>query len=122
MVGFMATDFHWSMDFFGWVSWVELVARCVSGGFETEFSGFCKGYGLGSGGGYGEWSSVISVVGILSVDSGSLTSGGDLDGSLENRLSITWLISSSFRSLPRPIGVSPIAMILATSCSFWACI
>ena len=29
---------------------------------------------------------------------------------------------SSFRSLPRPVGVSPIAMILATICGVRACI
>ena len=44
---------------------MELVARCVSGGFEIGGSGFGKGSGLGSGGGDGEWSGVIGVVGIL---------------------------------------------------------
>ena len=33
------------------------------------------------------------VVGIFSVDGGSSTSGGELAGSSENRLSITWLIA-----------------------------
>ena len=44
------------------------MARCVSGGFETDGLGFGKGSGLGSGGGDGEWSGIIGVVGILSVD------------------------------------------------------
>ena len=57
------------------------MAQCVSGGFKTDGSSFGKGFGLGSGGGDGEWSSVIGVVGILSVDSGSSTSSGELDGS-----------------------------------------
>ena len=84
---------------------MELAAQCVSRGVETGSSGFGKGSGLGGDGGDGEWSSVIGVVGILSVDSGSSTSGGELDGSSENRLSITWLIAkiyswlSSFESL-----------------------
>ena len=77
---------------------MELVARCVSGGFETSGSGFGKGSGLGSGGGDGEWSGVIGVVGILSVGGGSSTSGGELSRSLENKLSITWLISSRLSS------------------------
>ena len=68
---------------------MELVARCVFGEFETGGSVFSKGSGLGSGGGDGEWSGVIGVVGILSVDSGSSASGGKLDGSSVNRLSIT---------------------------------
>ena len=57
------------------------VAGCVSGGFDTDGSGFGKGYGLGSGGGDGEWSGVIGVVGILLVESGSSNFGGELDGS-----------------------------------------
>ena len=79
---------------------MELVALFVSGGFETGSTGFGKGSGLGSGGGYGdgEWFGVIGVVGILSVDVGSSTSGGELSGSLENRLSITRLISSRLSS------------------------
>ena len=36
---------------------------------------------------------MIGVVGILLVDSGSSTSSGELAGSSENRLSITWLIA-----------------------------
>ena len=68
---------------------MEPVARCVSGGFGIDGSRFGKGSGLGSGGGDGEWSGVIGVIGILSVDVGSSTSGGELSGSLENRLSIT---------------------------------
>ena len=81
---------------------MELVVLCVSWGFETGGSGFGKGSGLGSGGGYGEWFVVIGVVGILSVDSGSSTSHGELAGSSENRLLITWLIAkiSSSTSLP----------------------
>ena len=69
-------------------------------GFEIDGSRFCKGSGLGSGGGDvdGEWFGVIGVVGILSVDVGSSTSGGELSGSSENRLSITWLISSRLSS------------------------
>ena len=69
------------------------MAQCVSGGFETDGSGFGKSSGLGSGGGDGEWSGVIGVVGILSVDGGSSTFGGEMFGSSDNRLSITWLIS-----------------------------
>ena len=77
---------------------MELVAQCVYGGFDIDGSGFGKGFGLGGGGGDDEWSSVIGVVGILSVDVGSSTSGGESSGSLENRLSITWLISSRLSS------------------------
>ena len=80
---------------------MELVARCVSGGIETGGSRFGKGSGLGGGGGDGECFGVIGVVGILSVDSGSLISCGELAGSSENRLSITWLttkISSGLSS------------------------
>ena len=65
---------------------MELLARCVSRGFETGGPGFGKGSRLGSGGGDGEWSSVIGVVGILSVNSGYSTYGGELAGSSENRL------------------------------------
>ena len=59
---------------------------CVSGGFcaegsSTDGSRFGKGYGLGSGGGDGEWLGVIGVVGILSFDDGSSTSGGESSGS-----------------------------------------
>ena len=77
---------------------MELVARCVSGEFETDGPWFGKGSGLGSGGGDGEWSGVIGVVGILSLDSGYLTSGGELSMSSKNRFSITWFISSRFFS------------------------
>ena len=81
---------------------MELAARCVSGGVETGASGFDKGSGLGGGGGDGEWSGVIGVLGILSVNNGSLNSGGELVGSSENRLSITWLITKiSSGLLPR---------------------
>ena len=52
------------------------VARCVSGGLGTDGSRFGKGSRLGSGGGDGEWSGVICVVGILSVDARSSNSGG----------------------------------------------
>ena len=74
---------------------MEPIAGCVSGGFDIDGSGFGKGSGLGNGGvdGDGEWSGVIGVVGILSVDVWSLTSGGELSRSSENRLLITWLIS-----------------------------
>ena len=68
------------------------IVGCVSRGFGTDGSGFVRGSGLGSGGGYGEWSGVIGVVGILSI--GSLNYGGESSGSSENRLLITWLISS----------------------------
>ena len=81
---------------------MEPIARCVSGGFHTDGSWFGKGSVLGSGSGDGEWSSVIGVVGILSVDVGSSTSSGESSRSSENRLSITQLISSrlsSFTSL-----------------------
>ena len=53
---------------------------------------------LGSGGGDGEWSGVIGVVGIWSVGVESLTCGGESYGFSENRLSITQLISSRFSS------------------------
>ena len=72
---------------------MELATRCVSGGVEIGGSGFVKGFGLGGGDGDGEWSGVIGVVGIFSADNGSSTSGSELDGSSENRLSITWLIA-----------------------------
>ena len=42
--------------------------------------------------------------GILSVDVGSLTSGGESSRSLENRLSITWLISSMLYSSTSLVG------------------
>ena len=74
------------------------VAGCVSGGFGTDGLEFGKGFGLGSGGGDGEWSSVIGVVGILSFDVGSSTSGGESSGSSENRFSIIQLISSRLSS------------------------
>ena len=53
------------------------VAGCVSGGFGTDGFGFIRGYGLGSGGGDGEWSGVIGVVGILLDNNGLSTSGGE---------------------------------------------
>ena len=53
------------------------VAGCVSGGFGTNGSRFFRGFGLGSGGGDGEWSGVIGVVGILSDNNGLSTSGGE---------------------------------------------
>ena len=67
------------------------VAGCVYGGFGT-------GSRLGSGGGNGEWSGVIGVVGILSVGVGSSTCGGESSRSSENSLSITQLIYSRFSS------------------------
>ena len=85
---------------------MELVALCVFGGFETGGSRFGKGFGLGSGVGDGEWSGVIGVVGILSIDSGSSNSGGELDRSSKNRLSITWLISSWLPSSASLVGSS----------------
>ena len=72
---------------------VEIPSQCVSGGVEIGGSGFGKGLRLVGGDGYGEWSGVIGVVGIFSVDSGSSTSSGELVGSSENRLLITWLIA-----------------------------
>ena len=72
------------------------MAWYVSGGFEIDGPGFGKGSRLGIGGGDGEWSGVIGVVGIFSVDSGSSTSGGELAGSSENRLSITYLIAKIY--------------------------
>ena len=90
----------------GWISWVSSAAGCVSGVFCTKGSGadglgtdvsrFGKGSGLVSGGGDGEWSGVIGVVGILSV--GSSTCGGESSGLSENRLLINWLISSKLYS------------------------
>ena len=77
---------------------MRFIAGCVSGGFGTDGSGFGKGSGLGSGGGDGEWSGVIGVVGILSVNVGSSISGGESSRSSENRLSITQLIYSKFSS------------------------
>ena len=68
---------------------MELAAQCVSGGFEIGGPRFGKGSRLGSDGGDGEWSSVIGVVEILLVDSGSSNHGGELVGSSENRLLIT---------------------------------
>ena len=67
------------------------IARCVSGGFDTDGSGLGKGSKLkkGGGDGDGEWFGVIGVVGIFPIDVGSSTSGGELSGSSENRLSIT---------------------------------
>ena len=41
-------------------------------------SGFGKGFLLGGGDGDGEWSGVSGVVGMCSVDGGSLTFGGEL--------------------------------------------
>ena len=64
------------------------VARCVFGGFGTKVSG-TDGSGFGSGGGDGEWSGVIGVVGILSVVVRSSTCGGESSRSSENRLLIT---------------------------------
>ena len=83
----------------GWISWFSFAAGCVSGGFWIEGSsidvlgvvGSGKGgsgsegldadFGLGSGGGDGEWSGVIGVVGIWSVGVGSSTCGGESSGS-----------------------------------------
>ena len=83
---------------------MELMAWCVSRGFEIDGPSFGKGSGLGSGGGDGEWSSVIGVVGILSVNVGSSTSGGESSGSSENRLLITRLISSRLSSSTSLVG------------------
>ena len=68
---------------------MELATQCVSGGLEIGGSRFGKGSGLEGGDGDGEWSGVIGVVGIFSADNGSSTFGGELDRTLENRLSIT---------------------------------
>ena len=73
---------------------MELVAWCVSGGFDTDGLGFGKGYGLGSGGGDGEWLGVIGVVGILSGNNVLLNSGGESSRSSENKFSITLLIAT----------------------------
>ena len=62
---------------------MEPEARCVSEGFDIDGSRFGKGSRLGSGGGDGEWYGVIGVVGILSVDVGSSTFGGESSGSSE---------------------------------------
>ena len=76
----------------------------MSRGFDTNGSGFGKGSGLGSGGGDGEWSGVIGVVGIFSVNVGSSTFGGESSGSSKNRLSNTWLISSRLSSSTSLVG------------------
>ena len=99
----------------GWVSWMSSAAGCVSGGFcaeglDTNISGtdglgkggsgvdvLVVGSGLGSGGGDGEWSGVIGVVGMWS-GVGSSTCGGESSGTSENKLSITRFISSKFSS------------------------
>ena len=75
------------------------IAGRVSGGFctqgsSTDGSRFSKGSGLGSGGGDGEWSGVIHVVGILSDNNGFLTFGGESSRSSKNKLLITLLIAS----------------------------
>ena len=91
-----------------WISWVSSTARCVSRGFCADGSGAegsSASSGLGSGGGDGEWSGVIGVVGIWLVGVGSLTCGGEYSGSLENRLSITRLISSKFSSSTSLVGL-----------------
>ena len=61
------------------------------GGFGTDGSRFVRGSILGSGGGDGEWSGVIGVVGILSDNNGFLTSGGESSRSLNNKL-VNYLI------------------------------
>ena len=70
---------------------MELVAQCVSSVFDVGGSGFGNCYRLvcGTSDGDGEWYGVIGVVGIFLVDSGFLTSSGELDGCSENRLLIT---------------------------------
>ena len=96
---------------------MKLVARCVSGEFEIGGSGFGKGYGFGRGGRDGEWSGLIGVMGILSVDGGSSNTGGELAGSSENRLSITWLIAkiSSWLSSSASLADSLAGMGFETS-------
>ena len=59
---------------------------------------------MGSGGGDGEWSGVISVVWIWSLGVGSSTYGGESSGMSKNRLSITWLISFKFSSSTSLVG------------------
>ena len=89
----------------GWVSWMSSAVGCVSMGFFAEGSytdvssadGSGVGFGLGSGGGDGEWSGVIGVVGMWSGVRSS-NCGGEFYGMSENRLSISWLISSRFSS------------------------
>ena len=71
---------------------MELASWCVSGGVEIGGSGFGKSSVLGGADGDGEWSGVNGVVGIFSIDNGSLTFGGELARSLNSRVSITWLI------------------------------
>ena len=83
---------------------MERAAWCVSGGVEIGGSGFGKGSILGGGDGDGEWSGVIGVVGIFSVDVGSSTSGGESSGSSENRLSITRLIYFRLTSSTSLVG------------------
>ena len=71
---------------------------CASNGGEDGDSGFGKGSEVGGGDGDGEWSGVTRVVGMPSVDIGSLTSGcgsvGSSDSTESKRLSMVWLISS----------------------------
>ena len=57
-----------------------------------------------SGGGDGEWSGVIGVVGIWSLGVGSSTCGGESSMSSENKLSITRLISSWLSSSTSLVG------------------
>ena len=90
---------------------------CVSGGFcakglDTDVAGtdgcskggsgadgLVAGSGLGGGGGDGEWSCVIGVVGMWSCVEYSIC-GGEPSRMSENRLSISRLISSMFSSSP----------------------
>ena len=70
----------------------------VSGAVGSSAEGSGAGSRLGSGGGDGEWFDAISVIVIWSVGVESSTCGGESYGSSENRLSITWLISSRLSS------------------------
>ena len=54
---------------------------------------------MGGGGGHGEWSGLIGMLQMWS-GVGSSICGGEPSGMLENRSSISWLISSIFSSSP----------------------
>ena len=77
---------------------MELVIWCVYNGVEMGGSRFGRDFGLVCGDGDGEWSCVIGVVGVFLVNNGLSTSGGESSGLSENKLSITWLISSRLSS------------------------
>ena len=76
------------------------------GGFGTDGSRFVRGSILGSGGGDGEWSGVIGVVGILSDNNGLSTSGGKSSRLSKNKLSITLLIAAMSARLSSSIPLT----------------